>query len=91
MAQNTFFLTKTNTFAPDENDHAEREKIIRSTYEFALKNGDKNVYFLSGLDMFKKSDLQMVTVDGDHPTDLGFYIMANKIYNKIKKISPIFK
>ena len=85
------FLTKTNTFAPDENDHAEREKIIRSTYEFALKNGDKNVYFLSGLDMFKKSDLQMVTVDGDHPTDLGFYIMANKIYNKIKKISPIFK
>lgn len=69
------------------NDDARlRRDIVRTTYENALKNGDKNVYFVDGEDFFKDfDDKEVCFVDTVHPTDLGFYKMAEKIEPVIKK------
>ena len=82
------FLTK-----PDFNgsaDHIEREKIIRTTYRKARANGDKNVYFIAGKSYFKE-DRENCMVDGCHPNDLGFYLMAKKVYKKMIEIDEIFR
>ncbi|MBQ8657874.1 MAG: hypothetical protein IJ506_01965 [Clostridia bacterium] len=82
-------LSKTNLW--EGNDNAEREKIIRGTYEMAKANGDKNVYFISGHDMFKGRDKMSLCIDCDHPNDHGFYLMAKKIYKKMIEIDEKFK
>ena len=82
------FLTK-----PDFNgseDHIEREKIIRATYKKARANGDNNVYFVAGKTFFPV-DRENCMVDGCHPNDLGFYLMAKKIYKKMVEIDKIFR
>ena len=62
-----------------------REKIIKATYKNALKNGDKNVYFLSASSLTALAERDG-TVDNCHPTDLGFYSMAVALYPTLKKI-----
>ena len=59
--------------------------MIRSTYENAVKSGDKNVYFVDGETLFGKNDRDACTVDGCHPNDLGFMRMAENIYPTLKK------
>ncbi|MCQ2385232.1 MAG: SGNH/GDSL hydrolase family protein [Clostridia bacterium] len=71
------FVTRPNYgFHPDDDD---RIKVVRTTYLRAKKEGDKNVYFISGKNLFGKADALHMTVDGCHPTDLGFYRMAKVI------------
>ena len=82
------FLTKTNLW--EGTDHKERVKLVKQTYEYALAKGDKNVYFVDGASMFKGKDKMSFAVDGDHPTDLGFYHMAKEIYKQMKKIDKKF-
>lgn len=64
--------------------YAGRRKIIRENYESALKNGD-NVYFVDGGDFFSQPFAQFGTVDGSHPNDFGFYMMAEKIGAAVEK------
>jgi len=55
-----------------------RRSIIETTYNNALSQGDKNVYFLDGealTELCKDSG----TVDNCHPTDFGFASMANAL------------
>ena len=47
--------------------------------------GDKNIYFLDGATLLGE-DFDECTVDGVHPTDLGFARMAKNILPKIKEI-----
>lgn len=61
----------------------ERRQIIIDTYNKAKENGDNNVYFIDGFELFPNKDC---TVDGCHPTDLGFSFMAEKIGKAISKI-----
>lgn len=61
-----------------------RRDFIRSNYEKFLAEGDKNVHFIDGSSFFPERGL--CTVDSIHPTDLGFYFMAEKIGDKIKQI-----
>lgn len=82
-------LTKTNLW--EEGDYEERVKIIYSTYRKARSRGDKNVYFLSGKSMWNSPDKVSFTIDGDHPNDLGFYLMAKAVYRKMKKIDKKFE
>ena len=82
------FLTKPDYNGSD--DHKEREKIIRSTYRKALAKGDKNVYFIAGKTFFPR-DKENCMVDGCHPNDLGFYLMAKKIYKKMIQIDECFQ
>lgn len=64
----------------------ERKRVIIETYEHALNNGDKNVYFIDGETFFQGQFRNACTVDGTHPSDLGFYLMAKKIAPVIKKL-----
>lgn len=53
-----------------------RRNIVRDTYLRAQQNGDENVYFIDGKDIFQGDDWDACTVDGVHPNDLGFYRYA---------------
>ena len=54
-------------------------EVVRATYEYALSVGDKNVYFIDGRELMSDEIRNEGTVDNCHPTDLGFFSMANKI------------
>ena len=49
------------------------------------KAGDRHIYFLDGSSLLGK-DYWECSVDGVHPTDLGFYRMASGIERAIKRI-----
>jgi len=71
---------KEDTFAP-------RRAVIRQTYEQARAEGDTNVYFIDGSTFFHTLDLwDCATVDGTHPTDLGFYLMAKGIQKVLEPL-----
>ena len=57
--------------------------VIKRTVENAEMAGDKNVYFVSGQELMALCTDEG-TVDGTHPTDLGFYSMA-------KCLTPLMK
>ena len=61
-------------------------EIIRATYENAKANGDENVYFLDGSTLIPEDINNEAKVDGTHPTDLGFYFMAQGIGKVLKDI-----
>ncbi len=56
-------------------DCRRRFEVIKQTYENARAAGDENVYLVCGSDLFDGLAADF-TVDGVHPTDLGFYYMA---------------
>ena len=64
-------------FVQDEDTRA-RFAVIRKTYEKALADGDKAVYFLNGEELMALAG-DDGTVDDCHPTDLGFRSMANAV------------
>ena len=66
-------LSRPKCFLTDE--ERERVEIVRATYENALENGDKNVYFIEGSALMSLTDGEG-SVDNTHPNDLGFYSMA---------------
>ena len=57
-------------------DDRRRWKIIHTTYENAVKAGDRNVYFVDGNAFFRDVAGEGATVDNCHPNDLGFWAMA---------------
>lgn len=61
------------------------KKVFRDVYEKRRAAGDKNLYFIDGSE-FWTEDFHENTVDGAHPTDLGFKQMADKMYPQLKKI-----
>ena len=71
----------------EDPDTVARREIIKTTYDNAVKNGDKNVYFLSGKELMALCGNDG-TVDGCHPNDAGFFSMAQAI---IKVLEKIFK
>ena len=63
-------------FDGDRANSAARRDVVYETYRRALSEGDRNVYFIDGERLLSGPYLDMATVDGCHPTDLGFYKMA---------------
>lgn len=57
----------------------ERNAIIRETYEKALAEGDRNVYFIDGRELLLPDGRECSLVDNTHPTDLGFFGMYSRI------------
>lgn len=55
-----------------------RMQIIKRTYDNALARGDRNVYFIPGPTLMEYAGNEG-TVDGTHPSDLGFYSMAQAL------------
>ena len=74
-------------------DLKERIAIIKNTVRKAKKQGDNNVYFLSGEHFFGKTaeEREVCTMDCTHPNDLGFYYMAVAIRKALIKIDQVYK
>lgn len=65
----------------EEREAEERRKVICTTYENALRRGDRNVRYIDGRTVFSAFEAQGLaadscTVDDCHPNDLGFFCMA---------------
>lgn len=69
----------------DDADTVARREIIKATYDNAVKNGDKNVYFLSGKELMAIARYEGI-VDNCHPNDLGLYSMAQALIGVLEKI-----
>lgn len=67
----------------------QRRQIVINSYERAKELGDKNVYFIDGKEFFVGKYADMCTVDGCHPTDLGFSFMADTIGDVLEKVLPL--
>jgi len=62
-------------------------EVIRSTVDEARARGDRNVWFLDGAEHFADWDDPLEgTVDGVHPTDLGFWAMSRRVLTEIRGI-----
>ena len=61
-----------------------RREIIKATYENAVAQGDKNVYFIDGKALMRLCHNEG-TVDNCHPNDWGFYSMASALIKVLKK------
>jgi len=83
---NTPVIIMSRAMYTGSKDDKERWNTIYKTYQNALKNRDKNVYFLDGRYIYPKSVREHCTVDDAHPTDLGFYYTAKKLKVFLKKI-----
>ncbi len=69
--------------SPTEEDTA-RVAVIKETYDKAVANGDKNVYFIDSESFFPEGYRSMVTVDNLHPNDIGHMFMAEAVYPILK-------
>ncbi len=63
----------------------ERREVVHDTYRYAYEAGDKNVYFIDGELLFAGPYRDLCSVDGVHPTDVGFALMADKIGDALKR------
>lgn len=75
------FLSRPRYYLSEED--VIRLNIVEETYKSALRNGE-NVYFIEGNTLMNGEIKDLGTVDGTHPTDLGFFSMA-------KRIEPVLK
>ena len=64
---------------------SERRAVIRESYERAIAEGDRLVRFIDGIKMFGEEERDACTMDGAHPNDLGFYLMAKSIFPYMKE------
>jgi len=64
-----------------------RREIAMEAYVRARSEGDKRVYFVDGAAALGgRLEAQEATVDGTHPTDLGFMNMAKIMYPLLRKL-----
>ncbi|MBQ5777240.1 MAG: SGNH/GDSL hydrolase family protein [Oscillospiraceae bacterium] len=68
-----------------EQFNAHRNTIMKS-YITAWEEGDRNVYFLDGSSIFDGESFHACTVDGTHPTDLGFFRMAKAFGKQVQRV-----
>ena len=66
-------------------DTKKRLEVITKTYENAKAHGDGNVYLISGRELMAICKNEG-SVDGTHPTSLGFFSMAKAVGDVIEKI-----
>lgn len=68
------------------NDMKARRDIVKATYNSAVAEGDKNVYFIDGETFYGETDRNLCSVDNCHPNDLGFFRMASVIRPILKEM-----
>ncbi len=66
-------------------DAERRREVIWNTYCYARAKGDRNVYFIDGESFFRGPYHNLCTVDGCHPNDMGFALMADAIEHELKQ------
>ena len=78
------FVSRPN-IRPGDQEDIRRRDVVYQTYRNALENGDRNVYFIDGFQLFAGNRRDDCTVDGTHPNDLGFFRMAEVIGELVRK------
>lgn len=79
-AENVPYITVTKPdYYKNPEDSEMRRRIIYETYDYALRQGDKKVFFVDGKNLFDGEHYRNCTKDGCHPNDMGFFRMAEKI------------
>ena len=79
-------MITSSTILLKEQEFAARREVIIESYKQAVAEGDQNVYFIDGKELFVGDNWDACTVDGVHPNDLGFYRMAKRIGRDVKAI-----
>jgi len=74
-----YIMVSKPDFDNNINESIMRREVIVNTYRYARENGDKNVWFIDGQGIFRGPDEDLCTVDGTHPSDVGFMKMADAI------------
>ncbi len=72
-------LSRPDFATHSEDDSEKRRRVVEDTFRFARAAGDKNVWYIDGEGIYRGAELDACTVDGSHPTDLGFMKMADAI------------
>ena len=62
-----------------------RREVIYSSFKKAYASGDRNVYFIDGSSIYRGRYQNMCTVDGCHPNDLGFALIAEAISAELER------
>lgn len=70
---------------PDQSDRLKNWAFMHDLVAKMRKAGDTNIHFVDGSKMLGE-DFYECSVDGTHPTDLGFYRMAQGLTPIIKQI-----
>ena len=60
--------------------------MIINSFNRAVAEGDKNVYFIPGTELLMDFLMECALVDNCHPNQAGFASMAYVIENKLKEI-----
>jgi lysophospholipase L1-like esterase len=79
-------LISAPTVLKEPENFSERRAVVCATYDAAIADGDKNVHYIDGAELFAGECWDSCTVDGVHPNDFGFYRMAMRIENTLKPI-----
>lgn len=64
----------------------DRQEIASATFDNALLQGDKNVYYIPGNKLIRDEVFADERVDRAHPTDLGFHEMAKAMETTFVKM-----
>ena len=59
--------------------------VVMDTFRYARANGDKNVYYIDGGEIFRGPYEDQCTIDGAHPTDVGFALMADTFGSALRQ------
>lgn len=64
---------------PNEEQASDRAKLIEENCRIITDEWDASVHFVNGQAIFFSHDSEMMTIDGTHPTDFGFYCIAEAL------------
>lgn len=84
LSRTDFFRPGSRAAGPHEN--IDRRHVIAELFRDARVNGDKNVYYVDGEGIFRGFWEDCCTVDGVHPNDLGFSLIAEALIPIFRRI-----
>ena len=67
-------------------EEEERRRIIRASYDRAIAEGDRRVYYIDGTELLEPGMEDHALVDNCHPADIGFFSMAKRIGPLIRRM-----
>ncbi len=66
----------------------QRAEIIENSVRILQAENPAPVHFIHGQEIFSRYDQEMMVVDGTHPTDFGFFCMAEAIAEVMRQYFP---
>lgn len=85
-----FFVLSRPNRDPDAETACLRAKIIENSCRILAKGSPAPLHFINGQDIFHSHDSEMMTIDGTHPTDLGFHCIAEALYSQMQPYFQTF-